>query len=178
MCSQSYGFSSSHVWMWELEYKESWALKNWCFWTVLLEKTLESPLDYKQVQPVPPKGNQSWIFIGRTDAEAWNSSTLATWRPWGWERLKVGGEGDERDWDGWTTSLMQWTGDWVGSRSWWWTARPGVLQSMGSQRVGHDWVTELYWILLYFIYDAYISFEFYIFLISLFQCLMCVVNRL
>ena len=63
-------FPSSHVWMWELDYKKSWALKNWCFWTVVLEKTLESPLDCKEVQPVHPKGNQSWIFIGRTDAEA------------------------------------------------------------------------------------------------------------
>ena len=68
--SQSYGFPSSHVWMWELDYKESWALKIWCFWTVVLEKTLESPLDCKEIQPVHPKGNQSWIFIGRTDAEA------------------------------------------------------------------------------------------------------------
>ena len=68
--SQSYGFSSSHIWMWELEYKECWALKNWCFWNVVLEKTLESPLDCKETQPVYPKGNQSWIFIGRTDAEA------------------------------------------------------------------------------------------------------------
>ena len=68
--SQSYGFSNSHVWIWELDYKESWAPKNWCFWTVVLEKTLESPLDCKEIQPVHPKGNQSWIFIGRTDAEA------------------------------------------------------------------------------------------------------------
>ena len=68
--SQSYGFSSSHVWTWELDYKESWVLKNWCFWTVVLEKTLESPLDCKEIQLVHPKGNQSWIFIGRTDAEA------------------------------------------------------------------------------------------------------------
>ena len=70
LSSQSYGFSSSHVWMWELDYKEGWALKNWCFWTVVLEKTLENPLDCKEIQPVHPKGNQSWIFIGRTDAEA------------------------------------------------------------------------------------------------------------
>ena len=76
--SQSYGFSSSHVWMWELENKESWAPKNWCFWTVVLEKTLESPLDSKQIQPVHPKGNQSWIFIGRTDAEA---ETPILWPP-------------------------------------------------------------------------------------------------
>jgi len=68
--SQGYGFSSSHVWMWELDHKESWALKNWCFWTVVLEKTLESPLDCKEIQPVHPKGDQSWIFIGRTDIEA------------------------------------------------------------------------------------------------------------
>ena len=68
--SQSYGFSSSHVWMWEWDHKESWTLKNWCFWTVVLEKTLESPLNGKEIKPVHPKGNQSWIFTGRTDAEA------------------------------------------------------------------------------------------------------------
>ena len=76
--SQSYDFSSSPVWMWELDHKESWMPKNWCFWTVVLEKTLESPLDYKEIQPVHPKGNQSWIFIGRTDAEA---ATLILWPP-------------------------------------------------------------------------------------------------
>ena len=67
--SQSYGFSSSHVWMWELGYRESWVPKNWCFWTVVLEKTIESPLDCKEIKPVNPEGNQSWIFIGGTDAE-------------------------------------------------------------------------------------------------------------
>jgi len=76
--SQSYGFSSGHVWMWELDYKESWASKNWSFWTVVLEKTFESPLDCKEIQPVYPKGNQSWIFIGRTDAEA---ETPKLWPP-------------------------------------------------------------------------------------------------
>ena len=76
--SQSYGFSSSHVWMWDLDYKESWAPKNWCFWTVVLERTLESPLDCKEIQPVHPKGHQSWIFIGRTDAEA---ETPILWPP-------------------------------------------------------------------------------------------------
>ena len=76
--SQSYGFSSSHVWMWKLDYNESWVLKNWCFWTVVLEKTLKGPLDCKEIQPVPPKGNQSWIFIGRTDAEA---ETPVLWPP-------------------------------------------------------------------------------------------------
>ena len=76
--SQSYGFSSSDVWMWELDYKESWALKNWCFWTVVFEKTLESLLDCKEIQPVCPKGNQSWILVGRTDAEA---ETPVLWPP-------------------------------------------------------------------------------------------------
>ena len=76
--SQSYGFSSSHVWIWELDYKESWARKNWCFWTMVLEKTLESPLDCKEIHPVHPKGYQSWIFTGRTDAEA---ETPLLWPP-------------------------------------------------------------------------------------------------
>ena len=151
--SQSYGFSSSHVWMWELHYKESWALKNWCFWTVVLEKTLESPLDCKEIQPVHPKGNQSWIFIGRNDAEAktpilWPPD-VKNWlflkRPWYWQRLRAGGEGNDRGWDGWMASLTQWTWIWVNSGSWWWTGRPGVLQFMGSQRLGYDWVTELNW---------------------------------
>ena len=76
--SQGYGFSSSHVWMWKLDYKESWAPKNWCFWTVVLEKSLESPLNCKEIQPIHPKGNQSWVFIGRTDAEA---ETPKLWPP-------------------------------------------------------------------------------------------------
>ena len=85
---------------------------------------------------------------------SWNSNTLATWckeltqwkRPWCWERLKEGGKGDDRGWDGWMASPTQWTRVWASSGSWWWTGRPGVLQSMGSQRVGHDWVTVLNWI--------------------------------
>ena len=76
--SESYGFPSCHVWKWELAYKESWAPKNWCFWSVVLEKTLESPLDSKEIQPVYPKGNQFWIFIGKTDAEA---ETPILWAP-------------------------------------------------------------------------------------------------
>ena len=123
--SQSSGFSSSHVWMWGLDYKESWAPKNWCFWTVVLEKTLESPLDSKEIQPVHLKGNQSWMFIGRTDAEAefqysghllWRINSLE--KPWCWERLKVG-EGDNRGWDCWMASLTQWTWVWVSSGNWW-----------------------------------------------------------
>ena len=80
--SQSYGFSSSHVWMWELDHKESWASKNRCFWTVVLEKTPESPLDCKEIQPVHPKGNQSWVFIGRTDAEADVAEAPILWPPY------------------------------------------------------------------------------------------------
>ena len=111
--SQSYGFSSSHVYMWELDCKESWAPKNWCFWTVVLERILESPLDCKEIQPVHPKGDH-WKGVHWKDwCWSWNSNTLATWceelthlkRPWCWERLRLGGEGDDRGWDGWLASL-------------------------------------------------------------------------
>ena len=141
-------FPSSHVWMWVLDYKESWVQKNWCFWTVVLQKTLESPLDCKEIQVVHPKGNQSWIFIGRTDVEAetpilWPPDMTHLKRPWCWGRLKVWGEGDDRGWDGWMASLTQWTWVWVNSGSWWWTGKPDMLQSMGLQRVRHDWATEL-----------------------------------
>ena len=101
-------FSSGHVWMRVLDHKEGSASKNWCFWTVVLEKTLESPSDRKEIQPVHPKGDQSWVFIGRTDAEAetpvlWPpDAELAHWkRPWCRDRLKAGGERDDRGWEGW-----------------------------------------------------------------------------
>ena len=144
---KSYGFSSGHVWMWELDHKETWQPKDWCFWTVLLAKTLESPLDCKEIQPVHPKGDLSWVFIGRTDAEAETSSTLATWceelthwqRPWCWERLKAVGERDDRGRDDWMASLTQWTWAWASSGSWWWRGKPGVLQSVELQRVGKYW---------------------------------------
>ena len=138
--------------MWELDCKESWVLKNWCFWTVVLEKTLESPLDCKEIQPVHPKGNQSWIFFGRTDAEAetpyfghlmWRTDSFEKTlmlgkiegrRRRGWQRMRrLDGITDSMD-----MSLSK-------LRSQWWTGRPGVLQSMGSQRVRHDQVTELKW---------------------------------
>ena len=146
--SQGNGFSSGHVWMWELDYRESWVTKNWCFWTVVLEKTLESPLHCKEIQPVHPKGDQSWVFIGRTDAEA---ETPILWPPdaksWLiWKDSDAGKDwGDDKGWDGWMASPTQWTWVWVNSGSWWWTGRPAVLQFMGSQRVRHNWATELNW---------------------------------
>ena len=117
----------------------------------VLEKTLESPLDCEEIKPVHPKGDQSWVFIGRLMLKL-KLHTLATWweelthlkRPWCWERLRAG-EGDDRGLDGGMASLTQWTWVWVGSGSWWWTGRPGMLQLMESQRVGHDWATELNW---------------------------------
>ena len=120
---------------------------------MVLEKTLESPLDCKEIQPVHPKGDQSWVFIARTDGWSWNSSTLATsweelthWKiPWCWEGLGAGEEGDDRGWDGWMASSTRWTWVWVNSGGWWWTGRPGVLWFMGSQIVGHAWATELNW---------------------------------
>ena len=142
--SQCYAFSSSHVWTWELDYKESWAPKNWCFQTVALEKTLVSPLDCKEIQPVHPKGNQSWIFIGRTDAEA---ETPILWprdvknrligkdpdagKDWRWEEKGTAG------WDGWMASPMQWTWVWVGSGSWWWTGKAGCAAAHG---VAKSWI--------------------------------------
>ena len=143
-------FSSSHVWMWQLDHKEGWALKNWCFWTVLLEETLESPLNCKDIQPVHPKWDQSWIFIGRTDAETeapilWLPD-MKNWLIWKdldiRKRLKAVGEVNDRGWDGWMASLTQLTWVWASSRRRWRTGKPGVLQSMGLQRVGHGWATE------------------------------------
>ena len=143
--------------MWEFDHIEGWVLKNWCFLTVVLEKTPECPLGSKDTKPVNSKGNQPWIFIGRIDAEAedpilWPPD-VKSWligkdsdagKDWGQEK-KTG----DRGWDGWMASMTWWTWVWVNSGSWWWTERPGMLQFMGSQRVGHDWATELNWTELY-----------------------------
>ena len=98
------------------------------------------------------RSNQSWVFFGRTDAKAetpifWprHAKSWLIGRLWSWEALRAGGEGGNRGWDGWMASLTQWTWVWVNSGGWWWTGRPGVLQFMGSQRVGHNWATELEW---------------------------------
>ena len=129
--------------MWELDHKEGFALKNWCFRTVVLEKTLESPLDSKEIKQVNPKGNQSWILFG-----SWSSNTLATWwkqltywkRPWCWERLQAEGEEGDRGWDGWMASPIQWTWTWANSVRRWGAGKPGVLSPWG--RVGHNLATE------------------------------------
>ena len=138
--------------MWELYYKESWVLKNWCFWTVVLEKTLESPLDCKEIQPVHSKGDWSWVFTGRTDIEVetptiWptDAESWLIWKDpdagkdWGQKEKETTG------WDAWMASLMQWTWVRVSSGNWWWTGKPGVLQSCRrSQTRLSDW-TELNW---------------------------------
>jgi len=148
--SQGYGFSSSHVWMWELDYKESWAPKNWCFWTVVLEKTLESPWTARWSNQFILKEISSECsleglvlklklqyfdhLMRRADSL---EKTLMLGKIEGRRRR------DDRGWDGWMASLTRWTWVWVNSRSWLWTGRPGMLQSVGSQRVRHDWATEL-----------------------------------
>ena len=134
-------------------YQESWAPKNWCFWTVVLEKTLESPLDCKEIQPVHPKGNESWKITGRTDAEAeLQYFGHVMQRTDSFEKTLMLGKIEDvsrrgnRGWDGWMASPTWWTWVWVSSGSWWRTAKPGMLQSMGSQRDRQDWETELNWL--------------------------------
>ena len=153
--SQSYGFSSSHVWKWELDHKESWAPKNWCFWTMVLEKTLESPLEDKTSQS---KGN--WSFgkgpflpmeysleglmlklklqyfghlIQRTDSM---EKTIILGKTEGRKK---------RGWLAWMAWRSWWTWVWISSKSWWRTGKLGMLQSLGLQRVRHNWVTEVNW---------------------------------
>ena len=150
--SQSYGFSS-HVWMWELDNKEGWAPKNWCFWTVVLEKTLESPLDCKEIKPesILKETNTEYSleglmlkklqYFGHLVRRA-DSLKKKKKKTWCWERLKAGGDGDDREQDGWIASATQWTWVWASSRRQWRTGTPGVLQSMGLKRVRHNWQPE------------------------------------
>ena len=135
--------------MWELDHKKGWAQKNWCFQTVVLEKTLENPLDSKEsnqsiLKDINPQYSLEGLMLKlklhyfghlmqRADSLGW---------PWCWKRLRAGGEGDDRGWDGWMASLTQWMWVWVNVRREWRTGKPGVLQSMGLQKVRHDWVTE------------------------------------
>ena len=151
--SQGYGFSSSHVWMWELDYKESWMPKNWRFWTVVLEKTLESPLDCKEIQPVHPKEISPGCSLERLmlklklqyfghlmrRADSFEKTLMLG-------KIEGRRRRGDRGWDGWMVSPTQWTWVWVDSGSCWWTGRPGVLWFMGSQGRTQlsDW-TELNW---------------------------------
>ena len=152
LSSQSYVFSRSHVWMWELDHKEGWAPKNWCFWTVVLENTHESPLDSKEIKPVNSKGNQFWLFLeglmlklklqyfghlmGGTDSleKTLMLRKIKGRRRRGRQRMK---------WlDGIYSMPTQWKWVWASLGNWWRTGKPGVLQSVGTQRVRHDWATE------------------------------------
>ena len=160
--SQRCSFSSSHVWIWELEHKKSWALKNWCFWTVVLEKTL------KRVPWTARKSNQSilkeispeYSLEGLMLKLKPQYSGHLMWRNDSLERtlmlgkIEGGRRRGDRGWDGWMASRTQRTWVWVSSGSWWWTGRPGVLQSTGSQRVGQDWATEPNWIYLRSVYRS------------------------
>ena len=122
---------------WAIEKAKGWRIGAFELW--FLRRLLRVPWT-EEIQPVHPKGNQSWVFIGRTDAAA-ETPIL----PWCWERLKAGGEGCNRGWDGWMASWTQWTWMWVNSGSWWWTGKPSMLQSMEPQRFRQDWANELNW---------------------------------
>ena len=151
LSSQSYGFSSSYIWIesWTIKKVEGWRIdvfELWC-WRRFLRVPWIAGRSYQSIlKEISPEYSLEGLFCW-----SWNSNTLAILceelthlkRPWCWERLKVEGEGDDRGWDGWMASLTQWIWVWVNSGRWWWTGRPGVLQSMGSQRVGYDWATEL-----------------------------------
>ena len=159
--SQGYGFSNSHVWMWELDYKDSWVLKNWCFWTVVLEKTLESPLDCKEIQPVHSKGDQSWVFIGRTAAEA---ETPILWPPdvksWLIGKAPDAGKDWRQEEKGTTEDEMVGWHHWLNGLEF--EEAPGVGDGQGGlaccspwgHSVGHDWATGLKWIMTWQHFDA------------------------
>ena len=164
--SQGLGFSSSHIWMWELDCEEGWTLKNWCFWIVVLEKTLESPLDCKEIKTVNHKEISPEYSLERLMLKLklqifahlmWRTDLLEKTLMLG----KVEGgrrRGQERmRW--WMAWLTRWTWVWVGSRSWWWTGKPGVLQPVGSQTVRHDWATEVNWPFPFFFWAQGLSMQ-------------------
>ena len=139
--------------MWKLDYKEGWMLKNWCFWTVVLESSptlLRVPWTVRRsnqsvLKEISPEYSLEGLML-KLKLQYFGhlmQRTESLERPWCWERLRARGEGDDRGWDGWMASLTQWTWVWVDSRSWWWTGRPGVLWFTGLQKVRHDWATEL-----------------------------------
>ena len=136
------------IWMWELDCEESWAPKNWCFWTVVLEKTLESPLNNQSIlKEISPGCSLEGMmlklklqYLGHLMQRV--DSLEKTLMLGG---MAAGGEGDDRGWDGWMASPTRWTWVWVNSGRWWWIGRSGMLRFMGSQRVRHDWATELNW---------------------------------
>ena len=145
--SQGYDIPSGHIHLWEPNHKEGRKPKDWCLQTVVLQKTPESPLDSKEIKSVRKSTlNTHW----KGWCWRWNTSILVTlceqpthWKsPWCWERLRAEGKESVRGWDGWMASPMHWTWTWANSKRWWGTRRPGVLHSMGSQRVRHDWATE------------------------------------
>ena len=145
--------------MWELDRKEAWELKNWCF-QIVLEKTLESPQTARRSnRSIIKEINMEYSLEGLMLKLKLQYFSHLMWRadsfirPWCWERLRAGEKGDDRGWDGWRASPTQWISVWVDSSSWWWIGRPGVLWFVGSQRVGHNWATELNW------YDIYLSFS-------------------
>ena len=150
--SQSYDFFSSHVWMWELDYKESWAPKNWSFeqrcWRTLLRVPWTARRSNQSIlKEISPEYSLKELmlklkfqYFGHL---MWRADSLEKTLMLG--KIEDGRRGDDRGWDGWMASLTRWTWVRVNSRSWWWTGRPGVLQFMGSQGVGHKWATELNW---------------------------------
>ena len=145
-------FFSSHVWMWELNYKESWVPKNWCFWTVGWRRLFRVPWTARRsnqsiLKEISPECSLEGLILKlKCQYLATRCKEMTHWNiPWCWEWLKAGEEGDDRKWDDWMASPTQWTWVWVNSGSWWWTGRPGVLRFMGSQRVRHNWATELNW---------------------------------
>ena len=152
LVSQSYSFSSSHVWMWELDHKERWVPNYWCFGMRCQRRLLRVPWTARKsnqsiLKEISPEYSLERLTL-KLKFQYFGPlmQRLNYWKkPWCWERLKVGVEGDDRGWDAWMASPTRWTWVWVSSRSWWWTGKPGMLQFMESQRVRHDWPTELNW---------------------------------